>query len=143
MWPLPKWPQKKTLKEQADMEMADATKPSLSIQALIDKAVSARLKNAPKSHKGKGGTKKVSLELSSHDYLSNISSDEWQEGEEIDSHPLPQTGCGIGGFRRGSVGFLPGIGGSERAFPYRRYSSRACFADRQEYPGNHLAQPGG
>ena len=35
---------KKDLTHAADVEMADATKPSPSIQSMIDKAVSARLK---------------------------------------------------------------------------------------------------
>ena len=36
---------KKNVKDLADVEMADATKAGPSIQSLIDKAVSARLKN--------------------------------------------------------------------------------------------------
>jgi len=43
---------KKQLHESADVEMADATRPGPSIQSMIDKAVSARLKKIAPLTKG-------------------------------------------------------------------------------------------
>jgi acetolactate synthase regulatory subunit len=72
---------KKQLHESTDVEMADATRPSPSIQSMIDKAVSASLKKIAPS---KGGTKKVSRTPRHNDYPSNESLEKfgWQEGEE-------------------------------------------------------------
>ncbi|KII82811.1 hypothetical protein PLICRDRAFT_181010 [Plicaturopsis crispa FD-325 SS-3] len=59
---------KKTLATAADVEMADASKPGPSIQSLIDKAVSARLKKvsttSAKAKPGKDGKKKSSTSKS-------------------------------------------------------------------------------
>jgi hypothetical protein len=81
---------KKQLHEQADVEMADATKPGPSIQSMIDKAISARFKKAP----SKGGAKKVSRHLRPSDYPSNSFTEytQWQEGEEDDGNPVSQKG---------------------------------------------------
>ncbi|KAJ7712081.1 hypothetical protein DFH07DRAFT_940383 [Mycena maculata] len=51
-----KFHKKKALHQQADVEMADATKPGPSIQSLVDKAVSTQLKKLKSSGKGKGKT---------------------------------------------------------------------------------------
>jgi hypothetical protein len=56
---------------QAKVEMGDTAKPGPSIQSIIDKAVSACLKSAPVK-KGRGA-KKVSCELMSPNYPSNMS----------------------------------------------------------------------
>ena len=59
---------KKALKEAADVEMADATKPGPSIQSLVDKAVSAALKKVPGSSKAK--VSPLTLNYGSTAYLS-------------------------------------------------------------------------
>src|ERR1700676_4506296 len=62
--------------------MADATKPGPSIQSMIDKAVSARLKKIAPSNKG--GAKKVSRTPRHNDYPPNEFVEKFgqQEGEE-------------------------------------------------------------
>jgi hypothetical protein len=60
---------KKTLKESADVEMADATKPGPSIQSLVDKAVSAAVKKAT-SGSSKAKVSPLTLNYGSTAYLS-------------------------------------------------------------------------
>lgn len=60
---------KKALKESADVEMADATKPGPSIQSLVDKAVSAAVKKAT-SGSSKAKVSPLTLNYGSTAYLS-------------------------------------------------------------------------
>lgn len=70
---------KKQLARNADVEMADATKPGPSIQSMIDKAVNARVKQMA------GSSKKVSLSAPLIDALSDFHSAELSaEGWEVD-----------------------------------------------------------
>jgi len=62
---------KKVLKESADVEMADATKPGPSIQSLVDKAVSAAVKKAT-SGSSKAKVSPLTLNYGSTAYLSMI-----------------------------------------------------------------------
>ena len=83
---------KKQLHETVDAEMADATKPSPSIQSMIDKAVTGRMKKlAPKK-----ATKKVrhntSFYISHSD--SKIEFEGRQEWEEEDDFSFSKKGAG-------------------------------------------------
>ena len=77
---------KKQLHTSADIEMANASKPGLSIQSMINKAISAHLKKAP----FKGGTKKVraflSEEISHPDNFTEIH--QWQREGQAESYNL-------------------------------------------------------
>ncbi|KAK0224377.1 hypothetical protein IW262DRAFT_1459429 [Armillaria fumosa] len=65
---------KKALKQAADVEMADATRPGPSTQSMIDRAVAAALKNADKKGKGKNkdGKKKASSTSKAARYASEL-----------------------------------------------------------------------
>jgi len=65
---------KRELAKSADVEMADATKPGPSIQSLIDKAVSARLKKAPQASSSSKSGGQVSFRFSPYSSTSSDSS---------------------------------------------------------------------
>ena len=69
---------KKQLAEQGDVEMADGGKPGPSIQSMIDKTITARLKKAPQ----KGGAKKVRQRLFPDLTFSNEIKEFEQQGRE-------------------------------------------------------------
>ena len=84
-----KFTKKKALQHDADVAMADATKPGPSINALIEKAVAKRLLQQPK---GKGKVSNLTLSLTPTDPVFSLAPG--QEGwQETQGHCIQETPC--------------------------------------------------